>query len=179
MHFNITHRSWGAVSIYSVIDAVTTVSGIPLALAGFGATFWQSRGAKKAAEQARDAAESTRERLIRSSLISLIHQLGKTEEELDQAVREGEIKVAISWINTWKWQASQAKGLIKASSSDEQKVLRTLQTSIVAAGQAKNTLISNPTDLVSDTASVRGSIVKVTGEIGHLAATLGFQIGDQ
>jgi PIN domain nuclease of toxin-antitoxin system len=168
----------GAVSVYNIIDAVTTVSGIPLALAGFGVTFWQAREAKRAAEQARDAAESTRDRLIRSSLISLIHQLAKTEEELDQAVRDGESGIAISWINTWKWQASQAKGLIKASNNGEQKVLKALQTSIIAAGEAKNTLISNPSDLVSDTASVRSAIVKVTGEIGHMVASLGFEIGD-
>ncbi|MFC7933549.1 hypothetical protein [Streptomyces cinereoruber] len=166
------------MSVYNAIDTVTTVSGIPLALAGFGATFWQTRKARKAAEQARDAAESTRDKLIRSSLISLIHQLSKTEEELDQAVSNGETGVAISWINTWKWQASQAKGLIKASNSGEQKVLKALQTSIVAAGEAKNTLISNPVDLVSDTASVRAAIVKVTGEIGHMVASLGFEIGD-
>ncbi|MFB7430512.1 hypothetical protein ACFCZ5_04135 [Streptomyces microflavus] len=166
------------MSVYSVIDSVTTVSGIPLALAGFSVTFWQAREAKKSADQARDAAESTREKLIRSSLISLIHQLGKTEEELDQAVREGESRSAISWINTWKWQASQAKGLIKSSNAEEVKVLRALQTSIVAAGEAKNTLISNPSDLVSDTANVRSAIVKVTGEIGPLVASLGFQIGD-
>ncbi|MEZ3179931.1 hypothetical protein KYY02_14930 [Streptomyces pimonensis] len=166
------------MTFYEIVDVVTTSLGIPLSLAGFGLTFWQARGAKKAAEQARDAAQSTRERIIRSSLIALIHQLIKTEEELDRAVHEGEPRVAISWINTWKWQASQARGLLKASDSDEQKIMRGLQTSIVAAGEAKNILISNPGDLVADTANVRTSIVKVTGELSSLAASLGFQIGE-
>ncbi|MFI1612202.1 hypothetical protein [Streptomyces platensis] len=166
------------MTFYEIVDVTTTSLGIPLALAGFGLTFWQAHGAKRAAEQARDAAESTRERLIRSSLIALIHQLIKTEEELDRAVHEGEVRMAISWTNTWKWQASQAKGLLKAANSEEQKILRGLQTSIVASGEAKNVLISNPGDLVADTANVRTSIVKVTGELSSLAASLGFQIGD-
>ncbi|MER6955766.1 hypothetical protein [Streptomyces sp. NPDC000618] len=166
------------MSFYSTVDVVTTVTSIPLALAGFTITAWQARGAKHAAEQARDAAESTRERIIRSSLIALSHQLIKTEDELDKAVNDGEIKVAITWINTWKWQASQAKGMLKASNNDEQKILKALQTSIVAAGEAKNTLVSSPTDLITDTANVRAAIVKVTGEVSSLAANLGFQIGD-
>ncbi|WHM33580.1 hypothetical protein OH540_27510 [Streptomyces sp. BPPL-273] len=163
------------MSFYDSVDVVTTVTSIPLALAGFTITALQARAAKTAARQARDAAESTRERLIRSSLIALSHQLQKTEDELDKAVNDGENKVAITWINTWKWQASQAKGMLKASNNDEQKIQRALQTSIVAAGEAKNTLVSNPSDLVTDTANVRASIVKVTGEFSALAANLGFR----
>ncbi len=166
------------MSFYDSVDTVTTYTSIPLALVGFGVTFWQAKGAKDAAERARDAAEATRERIIRSSLIALSHQLLKTEDELDKAVNDGEVKIAIAWINTWKWQASQAKGMLKASNSDEQKILRALQTSIVAAGEAKNVLVSNPTDLITDTKNVRSAIVKVTGEISSLAANLGFQIGD-
>ncbi|MFD9880593.1 hypothetical protein ACFWZT_03895 [Streptomyces alboflavus] len=163
------------MSVYDIVDKASAITSIPFAVAGFGITIWQSWRAATAAEKAQLAAESMRDRISKSSLIMLIPQLMRIEDEIDRAVNENDVRLVVSWINTWRWQAGQAKGLLQAAKADDPKVMKSLQASITACGDAKNTLVAGSADLVQDSAAARKAISKAAGELGSLAANYGMQ----
>lgn len=168
----------GRVGIYSFVDAASTWSAIPLALSGFGVTIWQTTKAKRAAEMASRSAQEAKERIGRSSLLVLLPQLHRAEEQLERAVRDGSVELTISWLSTWRWQASQMRGLLDESDPPQREIAVSLQASISSATSAKEKLISNSApDVVTSTRSVRTAMGKVTGELGAMASSQGMQSG--
>ncbi|MEU5136289.1 hypothetical protein [Streptomyces californicus] len=166
------------MSFYTLIDGAATVTSIPFAVVGFGVTIWQSRKAQSAAEAARDAARSAADSISRASLLVLIPQMQRVEEELERAVRDKSTDLALSWLSTWRWQAGQARGFLSSSTADEVEVLTALQASVTAARSAKAKLIETQTvDIVVATKQALSAIGKVTGELGALAASYGIQMG--
>ncbi|MFD4725006.1 hypothetical protein ACFWNW_07960 [Streptomyces seoulensis] len=166
------------MSLYSSIDVAATVTSIPFAVVGFGVTIWQSRQAKNAAEAARDAAREATDNISRASLLVLIPQMHRVEEELERAVRDKSVDLALSWLSTWRWQAGQARGFLSSSTADEVEVLSALQASVTAARSSKAKLIdSQGVDIVAATKQALSAIGKVTGELGALAASYGIQMG--
>lgn len=162
---------------YWYIEHITIISTIPLALIGFGFTLWQVRKTRTAAEAARDAAKNAQRGIGRGSLLVLIPQLQRTEEELERAVRSGYSDIAMSWLGTWRWQAGQLRGLINVASTDR-AVLRAIQASVVAAAEAKTELVGSiGVDLVIATKDVRTAIAAVTNQLGELAVVQGMQMG--
>jgi hypothetical protein len=165
------------VTFYWIVEHVSTISVIPLAIVGFGITWWQIHKTRTAAEAARDAARDTQHGIGRGSLLVLIPQLQRTEEELERAVRSGHHDIALSWLGTWRWQAGQLRGLINVTST-ERDTLKSIQESVVAAADAKAELIASAeADLVIATQDVRTAIAAVTNELGELAVVQGMQIG--
>ncbi|QCW77449.1 hypothetical protein EQG64_08005 [Streptomyces sp. S6] len=166
------------MGIYSFVDAASTWSAIPLTLSGFGVTVWQTTKAKKAAEMAARSAQEAKERIGRSSLLVLLPQLHRAEEQLERAVRDGSVELTISWLSTWRWQASQMRGLLDESDPPQRDIATSLQASISSATSAKEKLISNSNpDVITSTRSVRAAMGKVTGELGAMASSQGMQSG--
>ncbi|MFC8454607.1 hypothetical protein [Kitasatospora sp. NPDC057223] len=163
------------MSFYDLVDHVATITSIPFAVIGFAITIWQTWKARTAAEKAQEAAEVMRDRITRSSLVMLIPQLTRVEDEIDRAVSDGNVRLAISWINTWRWQAGQVKGLLQAAQADDPKIMKALQASIVASGEAKNALLAGSSDLYADSAVMRRTISRASGELSSLAAIYGMQ----
>ena len=168
------------MSFYSAYEVATTVTGIPFAVVGFGITIYQSRKAKTAAEAARDAARESAHNMRRASLLVLIPQMQRVEEELEQAVQNAAVGMSISWLSTWRWQAGQARGFLTsaATATVNQQVLSSLQASVTAARSAKAKLIEVPSpDVVAATRQARQAIGRATEELSAIAATYGIQLG--
>ncbi|MFE6409034.1 hypothetical protein ACFVOR_19145 [Streptomyces sp. NPDC057837] len=154
------------------------MTSIPIATVGFVLTYRQARKAKDAAEAAEEATTRSTENISRASLLVLIPQMQRVEEELEQAVREKSIDLTISWLSTWRWQAGQARGFLNTSNADELQLLDDLQTSVTAARNAKSRLIeTGAPDVVKSTKQALQAIGRVTGELGSLAASYGMQLG--
>jgi hypothetical protein len=167
------------VSVTTIVGDVAAYTAIPFALIGFGATIWQTTKARNAAEAARDAAKAAQSSISRNSLLMLIPQLQRVEDELERAVQIESAELAITWLSSWRWQAGQVRGFLGRSSAENKRILRALQSSISMAAQVKSAIIDgSPDDLASITRSARKAIADVTNEIGALAATQGVQIGD-
>jgi len=156
---------------YWWVDHVSTVFSIPLALAGFTIAIWQLAKTRKAADAARRAAVSALEQVQRLNLVGLLPQLSRIDDEIDRAVQVQSTEILRFWISQWKWQAGGARGYLNPSLRDEEKVMRLIQSSIVAASDVRRALHTvAPDQLVTATADLRRSISKVTSELGMLAA---------
>jgi hypothetical protein len=166
------------VAFLDTIGHIADISAIPVAVVGFGATIWQTRRARTAAEAARRAAQASRVAMGRASLLVLLPQLHRVEEELERAVRSDGVDLVFVWLGTWRWQAAQTRGLLNIASPREKKVLKLLQTSIMAASTTKAEILTDPqSDLLISTKAVRESISLVTNELGTLAIEQGLNAG--
>ncbi|WP_344398321.1 hypothetical protein [Actinomadura alba] len=163
---------------YSFVERAANLTSIPFALIGFGVTFWQLSKTKKAAESARDAAKIAQGEMSRASLLTLIPQLQRVEEELERAVRLNSSELVISWLANWRWQAGQVRGLLMVISPNDKKTLKAIQASVAAAALVKSSLIDDPDlDLSASTKPARDAMSIVTNEIGALATTHQIQTG--
>jgi hypothetical protein len=168
------------MSVNSVVELAAAYATIPLAIVGFGFTIYQISKTRKAAEAAADAARSTQYGIIRNSLLILIPQLQRVEEELERAVRAESDDLVVTWLSNWRWQAGQVRGLLAQASPQNRKVLSSLQSSIAMAAQVKSAIIDGPLEeLPIITKAARDAIADVTNELGALAATQGVQIIDR
>lgn len=162
------------------MEQVANYSAIPLALIGFGLTLWQLAKTKRAAEAAQESARSAQVAISRNHLLILIPQLQRIEEELERSVRANSIELTLSWLANWRWQAGQLRGFLLASSYDDEKTMRALQSSIAKAAVARKAIIdSKHGDLLKATRPARDAIAVVTNELGMLAAHQGIKTGGQ
>ena len=163
---------------YWYIEHAAAIAAIPLAIAGFGFTLWQIRKARTAAEAARDAAKEAQRGIGRGTLLLLIPQLQRTEDEVERAIGDGKQDLMFSWLAIWRWQASQLRGLLKVAAPDERGILKAIQKSMVATADLKTELFGiQNSDLVDATREVRTAITAVTNGLGELAVVQGMQIG--
>jgi hypothetical protein len=161
-------------TLYWWIDHVSTIASAPLALVGFGFTFWQLAKTKSAAESAKASAEETRKQIRRANLLSLLPQLHRIEDEVSSAIRLGSVELVMAWLSLWRWQASEVRGYLNSDVASEKKVMKAIQTSISVAADAKFELIDLLSqDLVKATSAVRKAIASVTGELGSLSSVQG------
>jgi hypothetical protein len=166
------------VTPYAFVEHATTITAIPLAIIGFGFTLWQVRKTRKAAEAARDAAGLAQRGIGRGNLLVLIPQLQRVEDELERAIHSGHQELALTWIGTWRWQAGQLRGLIQVTAPTNRKMLKAIQTSMVAASDAKASLVSEKTiDLAAETKGVMSAIAAVTVDLGEIAVIQGMRVG--
>lgn len=157
---------------------VADVSAIPVAAIGFGLTFWQLSKTRKAAEAARDAAETAQAAISRSNILVLIPQLQRTEEELERAVIAKSKPLIRSHLQNWRWQAGQMRGLLKVGGLAADELLTDIQVSVAGASEVASELIgSSDLDLPFLTKSVRESIARVTNELSVVASIQGIQSG--
>ncbi|GAA2738851.1 hypothetical protein [Actinocorallia aurantiaca] len=165
------------MSLYDLVDRITTVTTIPFTFIGFSIAIWQIVKSRRAAEAAQRAAISTQKRLARSGLLVLIPQLQRAEEELEKAIAQNSKEFAIVWLTTWRWQAGQLRGHLKIASPADRKLLKLIQESVTSAAIAKNELVgSSANNLVTKTKKVREAIAGVTNELGSLMALQGMEI---
>jgi hypothetical protein len=166
------------MSLNSYVELASAYSAIPFALAGFGFTIWQIVKTRTAAESALDAARSAQHSIVRNSLLMLIPQLQRVEEELERAVRTQSEDSVVTWLSSWRWQAGQVRGFLAEASPHNKQVLSALQSSIAMAAQVKSAIIDGPLeDLPIITKAARDAIADVTNELGALAAMQGARIG--
>ncbi|MFI7447896.1 hypothetical protein ACIBQX_10400 [Nonomuraea sp. NPDC049714] len=174
----MTARSWKEVlPLDDIVEQVANYSAIPLALLGFSFTLWQLLKTRRAAEAARDAARAAQQSIARNSLLMLIPQLQRIEEELDRAVHVSSLELTMAWLTSWRWQAGQVRGYLSVVSVTDKKVMKVLQSSVMKASVAKTDLIDGAEglDLVLATKTAREAIAAVTNELGVLAAMQGAQ----
>lgn len=163
---------------YVWLDHVTTAAGIPLALIGFGVTWWQLKKTKSAAQAAASAAEQAQSQLRKLNLVSLLPQLARIEEGLDEAVSASSAQMLRFWIASWRWQAGEIRGYLNFENPDEKKLMKTIQASIASASDVRNSLHSTPNSrYVTMTGDLRKLMGRVTGELGTLTTKQGATVG--
>ena len=156
---------------YFWFDRVTTYSSLALALLGFGFTLYQLKKTKSAAEAASRASSETLSQVQRLSLVSLLPQLLRIDDEIDRAVELESTELLRFWLSQWKWQASEARGLLNPDVDGEKKLMRSIQSSVAAAAQTKRELHGiSPGQYVVVTADVRTLVGRVTGELGMITS---------
>lgn len=167
-----------AATPYWWIEHVSVVTSIPLALLGFGITVWQIIKTKSAAFAATRAATRTLAQMQGMSMISLLPQLSRIDDEIDRAVDSQSAEILRFWISQWKWQAGEMRGYLDAEDRAEEKIMRAIQSSISAASDVRRELHNvTPDQLVGATEDLRKLIGRVTGELSMLAARRGVLIG--
>ncbi|WP_066364616.1 hypothetical protein [Herbidospora mongoliensis] len=164
-----------------VVEQVANYSAIPLSLLGFALTLWQLMKARRAAEAARDAALQAQGAIRKNSVLMLIPQLLRTEEELDRAVRDSSVELTMVWLTSWKSQASQLRGFLELASLQNNDVMKALQSSVAKATIVRLDLTQQAKgiNLVLATRAARESISLVTVELSALAAVQATQIGER
>ena len=168
------------MSFNDLLSLASAYTAIPLALIGFSVTIWQTVRARSAAEAARDAAKVAQTALARNSLLVLIPQLQRVEEELERSVQIDSGDLAVTWLSNWRWQAGQVRGLLGKPTSENKRLLKALQSSISISAKVKSDIIDGTMDeLTIATKVAREAIADVTSELGTLAATQGMQMGDR
>ncbi|MGX4657546.1 hypothetical protein ACWCHM_28070 [Micromonospora sp. SCSIO 07396] len=167
------------MNVLDLIGHVADISAVPVAIIGFGVTYNQVKKTRKAAEAAESAARNSQKAIGRSSLLGLIPQLQRVEEELDRAIRSGSEPVVASSLQSWRWQAGQVRGLLQVGKLARRELLVDIQDSVSAASQAQIELSGSGGDLnlAAATKDVRDAIAKVTNELGAIATVQGIQAG--
>lgn len=176
----VTPRKDGAaLNVLDLMGHVADVSAVPVALAGFGITYYQIRKTREAAEAAEGAARNSQAAIGRSNLLVLIPQLQRVEEDLDRAVRDGSEQVVISSLQAWRWQAGQVRGLLEVGRLASRELLVDIQDSVSAASQAQIELAGSGGELslAIATKDARDAIAKVTNELGAVATVQGIRAG--
>ncbi|GAB1821684.1 hypothetical protein [Herbidospora sp. RD11066] len=170
----------GVATFNDAVELVANYSAVPLSLLGFALTLWQLLKARRAAEAARDAALQAQGAIRKNSVLMLIPQLLRTEEELDRAVRDSSVELTMVWLTSWKSQASQLRGFLELSSLENNAVMKALQSSVAKATIVRLDLTqhTNGINLIMATRAARESISQVTVELNALAAVQTTQIGD-
>ncbi|WP_326561968.1 hypothetical protein [Micromonospora sp. NBC_01796] len=166
------------MALLDVAGHIADLSALPIAAVGFGLTLWQLRKTRKAAEAARDAAHTAQAAISRSNVLVLIPQLQRIEEELERAVLSKSKTLVRSHLQSWRWQAGQMKGLLKAGSLGTDELLIDIQDSISGASEAASQLLSTgDLDLADVTKVARSSMARATNELSSIASMQGIQSG--
>jgi hypothetical protein len=145
---------------------------IPIALAGFGLTYWQARKARTAAEAAKTAADSAKNQFRLVSAASLLPQLSQLEEAVVVAARTKSPEMLTHVLGSWLWQAALCRGYLDSTRPEEDAVMKKLQKSITTASTLKVAAASfdGNTDWHLTTEPARKSIADVTQRLGTIAA---------
>jgi hypothetical protein len=156
---------------YWWIDHISTILSVPLAVLGFGLAIWQIVKTRRAADAAKAAALLALNQVRQLNLAGLLPQLTRIDDEIDRAVQDDSAEILRFWLSQWKWQAGVARGLLDSGNRDEEKIMRLIQSSIVAASDVRRELFGVPSgQLVAATTDLRRSVGRVTSELGMLAA---------
>ncbi len=161
----------GEQTLYWWIDHAATISAIPLALIGFGVTFWQLGRTHRAALAAKLAADRAVQQMSRITLIGLLPQLRQIDDELDRAIKEESIEGLRFWVSRWKSQASEARAHLDRVNREEARLMRVIQSSLSAASDLRQSLHSIPVSQLPDaTEDFMTSVNQITSELGTIAA---------
>ncbi|MFW2239266.1 hypothetical protein ACVH9Z_34315 [Rhodococcus opacus] len=155
------------------------IGSIPLAVLGFGLAIWQAYEARRAANRAETAADAAKRAAEESrgqfrllSAASLLPQLNRLEETIDQAVDKQSLELLLHAVSSWRWQAGMCRGYLDPAREEEAAVMVNIQKSMLALSQLKQSILDfgDSTDWAKETKRARKAIGDVTGELGALAA---------
>ena len=118
-----------------------TVAGIPLALIGLFFTWQQARNAASAAKAAQEAVQRTEQTIRAKQLAILVPLLRWTVTELESAIAANSHSAARRSLDSWRWQAGNAQGVLGARDPAEFTVLQSLQQSVGLARTAGTALM--------------------------------------
>jgi hypothetical protein len=174
-------RVRGLVSVYSLIEHISTISAVPFAICGFGITFWQLARTKRAALAAQAAAESAAHTVGKNNLVSLIYKLEPIEGQLENAVKSNCKQWVISILRDWRLQAAEARELIEllkpVAPAKKKSVLRSIQRSVSAVVSAKDRLAeSSSVDLEGTTLLAMKALAAANEELRRLAVNVDAEI---
>jgi hypothetical protein len=154
------------------------LAGVILTLAGLWLTWLQARKATTAAEAARTAVSRTEVQLRANQLLVLIPQLRWLTGELDAAIDAGEPIWARRHLESWRWHASNVRGLLSVADNEQKKILKALQDSVSQAASAGEVLRARKVPVADATHQARTSIGRACDEligwVGQSATTSGF-----
>lgn len=133
--------SW--VEWFSVIGVLAAVIGVIL-------TWFQARGAKNNASDAKVAAEAasaavdrTQRQLRANQMLVLIPQLRWVAGELDAAISSDDRDLTRRHLDSWRWQAGHVNGLLKDETPTPRAILKSLQDSVGLATTATSALLKD------------------------------------
>ena len=157
--------------VYSVVDVVSTVLSVPLAVGGFWIAIAQIRKTRRAAESALDTAAKARADARRAGILVLIPQLQRIEDHIERAVDTQSADLLTAWASTWRWQASQLNHyLLRDRLTNSTPLPQLLQASVLEAATVKRSLGNgNPTAWARTRKRLGESVAAVTNELGGLA----------
>lgn len=141
-----------------------------LSVAGLALAIWQVYRTRKAVDAANSAIQRTQRQLAIHQALVVIPQLQKLEGDIDLAVSGGTREAAIRYLAEWRRLASDVCGLVGTHASEE--IVRTVQQSAVAAGEAKSLILSPSNELLPNTDHARARIAAACEGLGTLAGEL-------
>ncbi len=151
---------------------------LPLTVIGLAATFIQATRARRTAEAARQAAVGAQDRMARSHMLILLPQLHRIEDDLDTAIKEGEVKLILNYLSGWRWQAGQARQILEQEVNPNNKAIRAITKSVALATRTKLDIVaseaagtSTQPALVTATRPLSEAIAAATSELGALSQT--------
>ncbi len=98
----------------------------------------------------------------------LIPQLQRAEEELERSVTSGSPDLVITWINHWRWQASELRGHFRILAPADRQLSKLVQASVTASTLAKKSITNgDDVDLIRVTKRLRDAIAGVINELGE------------
>ena len=138
-------KGGNTTDVWSAIEHVSTDATIPLALIGFGITFWQLARTRRAASAAQIAAENATHRIATDNLTGLINRLDLFEERLTYAAKDGNPELISLILRDWNQHAMKTRSLIELlRPQKEEEIKRVIQRSIAAASSAKDRIRESP-----------------------------------
>jgi len=143
------------------------VTGFALTLLGLFVTWRQAKSAADSAEAARQAVTRTEAQIRSNQLLVLIPQLRWVAAELDAAIDGNESIWTRRYLDSWRWHASNIRGLLSVADSEQKKILRALQDSVSQAANAGDQLRSGKAPVSDATRLARTHIGRVCD---HLTA---------
>jgi hypothetical protein len=159
------------LTLYESWDRIITVGSLPLTLIGLAITIYQITKARSAAEAARDSARKAVADARRGTLLVLLPQLHRVEEQLDRAVRDNSIDLAVAALTSWRWQAGQVRGHL-GTTDGVQSLIDALDSSNEICARVKGRLTEANTggEVAKLTRSARNKISEVNSAIGGVIA---------
>jgi hypothetical protein len=142
-----------------------SVAGLPLALVGLYMTWRQARDAADAARAAQQAIAATERRIRSKQLMVLIPQMRWIVSELESAITTKDRTAARKQLDSWRWQAGNAQGILSANDPDETKILHGLQQSVGLARVAGAALMKEGRAVATSCAEAHSSILTVCDEL--------------
>jgi hypothetical protein len=135
------------------------VAGFPLTILGFALTWWQARKAAKAADAARVATSRTRKQLTSNQLLVRIPQLGWIARELDVAIEGDNREFARRFLDQWRSEAGNIRGILGADRGEDGALLRQIQEAVsLAAAAGTQLLMTTGFPVSNDCARARDAI---------------------
>lgn len=162
------------------LASLNDLTAIPLQAVGFSIAIWQilkakgeSKDAKDAARAATAAIASTRRSMLLSQLESSLPQLAAREDELEDALRSGNVEDVRRGLRKWRAESLRVAAALSGVAPLGAAAAKTLRHAASKAGQARHELL---TEVSSDDLSEQAA--KVTRDVLAAISDATYQLPD-